>query len=382
MNFLFSRLLFTILVILSIGFSSLQSPVGAEVRLEHDREYEFLPHSSRSSSKGLEPTNHLLKDSSIEPSEEKLCRVLSLDGGGIRGIITLVWLNEMEKRTGKRVSDMFDVIAGTSTGSLIAAALSKENPMAVEDILALYKTRSNEIFHRSLAHRIKTLDGLTGPRYEEDGLEAILEEIVGDTKLSQLKKTFIATAFDIEAQENYFFNSEEAKLYPDIDFYVKDVLRASTAAPTFFRPKMITMADVELSLVDGGIWANNPAGIAYDYASEVNPNLMLISLGTGMTTEGLMHDQATKAGVVQWIKPVINGTMSAASKDVDNYLHRSLPPVEGEQRYYRFQVALDKASREMDDYSGDNLERLIAHANHLVEKDQRFARMCQSLKNS
>src|SRR5215472_5219782 len=116
---------------------------------------------------------------------DEIIRILSMDGGGIRGIIPARILQHIEESTGKPASALFHLIAGTSTGGILGCGLAKEKP--ARQIADLYAKRGGEIFHRSLWDKVTTIDGLSNPDYDPSPLEAIVGEELGDTWLSETK---------------------------------------------------------------------------------------------------------------------------------------------------------------------------------------------------
>src|SRR3954469_18377138 len=101
-------------------------------------------------------------------------RVLSIDGGGIRGVIPALVLTELERRAGRRTFELFDLIAGTSTGGILACALCAPDPLPASQLVGLYEERGPDIFDRSLFQRIKSAEGLIDEKYDAAGLEAAL----------------------------------------------------------------------------------------------------------------------------------------------------------------------------------------------------------------
>ena len=94
-------------------------------------------------------------------------KVLAIDGGGIRGLIPALVLAEIERRTGRRIADMVDLIAGTSTGGILACALGKPDPLPAAEIAALYDEEGPKIFDRSLLKKITSLGGYLDERYDD-----------------------------------------------------------------------------------------------------------------------------------------------------------------------------------------------------------------------
>ena len=177
-------------------------------------------------------------------------RVLAIDGGGIRGIIPALVLAELEDRTGRRAADLFDLVAGTSTGGILAAALTRPGGeggpgqdahprYSARDLLGLYEAEGPEIFDRSLLKRIRSVDGWLDERYDDDGLEAALRRYLDGTRLSDALTDVLITAYEIERRDAFFFRSARARADPTYDFTLADACRATTAAPTYFEPARV-----------------------------------------------------------------------------------------------------------------------------------------------
>ena len=197
-------------------------------------------------------------------------RILSIDGGGIRGIIPAVVLAELEQRTGRAISDCFDLIAGTSTGGIIALALTRPDARgrpqySAADVAGFYEDLGPAIFARDALHRAATLDSLAGPRFDSAALRRALAEYFGDTRLSEALRDVLVTSYDIERREPFFFKSHYARTRADRDFAMRDVGAATAAGPTYFEPVRIETQDHVgyRALVDGGVFANNPTMCAW-----------------------------------------------------------------------------------------------------------------------
>ena len=197
-------------------------------------------------------------------------RILCIDGGGIRGIIPAVVLAELEQRTGRAISACFDLIAGTSTGGIIALALTRPDPRgrpqySAADVIGFYRDIGPAIFARDALHRAVTLESLAGPRFDSAPLRRALAEYFGDTRLSEALRDVLVTSYDIERREPFFFKSHHARTRPERDFAMRDVGAATAAGPTYFEPVRIETRDHVgyRALVDGGVFANNPTMCAW-----------------------------------------------------------------------------------------------------------------------
>src|SRR5215204_3408835 len=116
-------------------------------------------------------------------------KVLSIDGGGIRGIIPAMILAEIERRTGRFTSELFDSVAGTSTGGILALGLTKpgqggEPEYSAEERIELYETEGEEIFARPVWHRIHSAGGVAEEKYPSTGIEGVAAKYFGDARLA------------------------------------------------------------------------------------------------------------------------------------------------------------------------------------------------------
>ena len=197
-------------------------------------------------------------------------KVLCIDGGGIRGLIPALVLAEIERRTGRRIAELVDLVAGTSTGGVLACALTRPGPdgaplYSAEELAGIYVEEGPAIFRRSLLKRVFSVGGWVDERYEDDGLNAALERYLGEERLSGALCDVFVTAYDIHDRFAFFFRSARARTDPAYDFPLVRVARATAAAPTYFEPAEVT--DVAgartYPLIDGGMYAVNPSMCAY-----------------------------------------------------------------------------------------------------------------------
>jgi patatin-like phospholipase/acyl hydrolase len=299
-------------------------------------------------------------------------RVLAIDGGGIRGLIPAVVLADVERRTGRRVSELFDLIAGTSTGGILAAALARPEPLAAETLIGLYEQEGPRIFHRSLLKAIESVDGNIDERYDDSGLNAALERFLGDARLSAVAPDVLITAYDIERRSAFFFRSTRARTDPGYDFTLAAAARATSAAPTYFEPALVkdVAGRQSYALVDGGVFAVNPSMCAYaelahgGRAAEVS---VLASLGTGSHTRAIRYADAKGWGRLQWAAPIIDVVFDGVADTIEFETAQLLPP----PRSVRLQTELREASDNLDDASATNLAALRREADRLVREHAR-----------
>jgi uncharacterized protein len=287
-------------------------------------------------------------------------RVLSIDGGGIRGLIPALVLEELERRAGRRTYELFDLIAGTSTGGILACALCAPEALPASELVGLYADRGPEIFDRSVFQRVKSGEGLLDEKYDGAALDRALEHYLSDKRLSESKPDLIVPAYDTAGPSPYFFKSRKARESPEDDFPLSVVARATSAAPTYFEP----FQSGERSLVDGGVFAVNPAMCAFAEVLRFTPDAecVVLSLGTGQRTRKRTFEEIEDWGLLQWARPILDVVFDGTSDAVDYQLRQVL----GEGRYWRLQIELDKASDDLDDASERNLAALRGRAEELV----------------
>ncbi|WP_353286225.1 patatin-like phospholipase family protein [Wolbachia endosymbiont (group A) of Crataerina pallida] len=294
--------------------------------------------------------------------------ILSVDGGGIRGIIPSIILAEIEKRTRKRVAEIFHLMAGTSTGGIVIAGLCKKdkqgNPQySANDLVEFYQKYGSYIFKSSFLRR-SIFSWLNCAQYPHKNIEFVLDKYFGDDTLQSTLSNVLLTSYDIHNNRPFFFKNWKE----DRDFVkLKDALRATTAAPTYFIPKHLKIDQIDRVLVDGGVFANNPAACAYASGKRLFPNddILLLSIGTGRTDRSIEYANSKRFGKIGWIKPLIH-VMFSSSLDAVNYQLNQVIA----DKYIRIQSQLKIASADMDNITSKNIKSLQQEANAMIEDNQ------------
>jgi uncharacterized protein len=319
-----------------------------------------------------------------------MIKILSIDGGGIRGIIPAIILAEIEKRTNHPIYKLFDLIAGTSTGGVIALGLTKPNEEGkpeyqAQDLARLYEERGDEIFYQSFLNKLTNPGGLFNQKYPSKNIEKILRSYFKETLLSEALTDVLITSYEIERRDTFFFKSTHARKNKTRNFLMKDAARATSAAPTYFEPEKIPTGDLTeyYALVDGGVFANNPAMCALVEAKTMFPDekdFLVVSLGTGELTRPIYYKDARSWGLAHWSHPILSVVFDGVSDSVDYQLRQLLPTIEDNQKYYRFQIRLDDASDDMDNTKTDNLRALKLYAEGIIrEQTDILNSLCQKL---
>ncbi|HCT83881.1 MAG: patatin [Candidatus Margulisiibacteriota bacterium] len=302
-------------------------------------------------------------------------KVLSIAGGGIRGIIPAIVLCEIEKRAKNRAAKLFDLIAGTSTGGILALGITKPHPgkpepeFSAKDLVNLYENEGESIFPGSLFNELR---GWICTKYGCAGIEKVLNKYFQDTYLSKSITDVFITSYETETRKPFFFDSKKAKKDIEYDFFMKDVARSTSAAPTYFSPAYIKTASTlgHYTLLDGGLYANNPAMCAYVEALKRFPendmDITLVSLGTGIMHHTLFYDKIKSYGKLGWARLIMDVVSDGINETVDYQLKKILP-----ENFYSFQVNLSDASESMDDASVNNIQKLKVMAQELIYKEDK-----------
>ena len=298
--------------------------------------------------------------------------ILSIDGGGIRGVIPAAVLAEVERRTGRRVADLFDLIAGTSTGGILACALARAGDdgrprFEAAELIELYEREGPEIFRHAPLKHVESLGGLVDERYDDAALNDALARYLGDARLSQTLSDVLVTAYEIEQRKAFFFRTTRAREDPAADFRLADAARATSAAPTYFEPALVrdVAGTRSLALVDGGVFAINPSLCALAEVTKAGQRdelTIIASLGTGSHTRPLPHEQVRRWGALAWARPILDVVFDGVADTTDFELAQFLP----ERAYVRLQIELTRASDDLDNATPANLAALREEATALI----------------
>jgi patatin-like phospholipase/acyl hydrolase len=309
-------------------------------------------------------------------------KVLSIDGGGIRGIIPAMVLAEIEARTGKRSAEMFDLVAGTSTGGILALGLTKPGlgggpEYSAERLIELYETEGGKIFSIPVWHRLRSGWGVAEEKYPSEGIEEVAKSYFEDVHLAEALTEVLVTAYEIVGRGPWFFKRRHARdeNRDGDDFLMRHVARATSAAPTYFEPIQLTWGPHgERAFIDGGVHSNNPAMCAYVEARKIyseEDDFLVVSLGTGEPTRKMPYEEVKGWGLALWAQPILNVVFDGVSDTVDYQLKELLSTEEGEARcYYRFQTVLDIGKDDMDDASATNIRVLKQKAKEIIDNNE------------
>lgn len=304
-------------------------------------------------------------------------RILAIDGGGIRGAFVASFLAEAERKLGRRVSEHFDLLAGTSTGGIIATALAMG--ISAETIEQLYLRDGAAIFARprpmhlarpldwTIQRFAKSLDSawLRRSKYGSAPLTAALERVFGNRTLSEATRRLVIPAVDLAKGKTVVFKTPHLPgMERDRDFRAVDVVLATTAAPSYFPPAVIGVGSV---YCDGGLWANNPAVVAIVEAMRIRrechrpgvdkafdlDDIRVLSIGTGEHPYYVKPAATRPPGLAFWGSCLFEVMGASQSQGFGFLADHMLGP----ERCTRISFPLQDTSWKLD--SIEHLERLL-----------------------
>ncbi|XP_004288059.1 PREDICTED: patatin-like protein 1 [Fragaria vesca subsp. vesca] len=340
--------------------------------------------------------------------KRKMVTVLSIDGGGIKGIIPgtiLAFLeSKLQELDGRnaRLADYFDIVAGTSTGGLVTTMLTAPNkdkrPMyEAKDINNFYFEHTPKIFPQSSQKNFLTsiqsaVGAMMGPKYDGKYLRTMTSKLLGDLTLKDTLTNVIIPAFDIKHLQPVIFSTIDAKECSLKNAKLSDICISTSAAPSFLPAHYFEVQDNQLGktrtfdLVDGGVAANNPTMMAVSHINRemlkhgsepMDANrLLVLSLGTGTAKFERKYSAiaASKWGLINWMfhngnTPMIDIFSDASSDMVDIHVSTLFQSLNAKDNYLRIQDdSLSGEEASMDIATEKNLKRLVEIGKGLLKK--------------
>jgi hypothetical protein len=267
--------------------------------------------------------------------KDRVFRILSVDGGGLRGLFPATILENMKNDLGIEFKEEFDLVIGTSTGSIIAAGLATNFP--VKNLKTLYLDRSEEIFNDNGI----SLKGIRKSKYSKESFVKEVADALGDRKMNETEIDLLITAGDVTKGKAVVLSEKD-------DVKIADAVIASCSAPVYFKPHSID----DKFYVDGGIWANSPALIALVEAmSEYKKPLkqiQLLSIGTGEDKSVYFSQKMLKKsknwGILKWNSRLVTIGLQVAKDGTDRNCQKLL----SKKNYLRLDFT-SKKNLPMDD---------------------------------
>ncbi|XP_064990311.1 patatin-like protein 2 [Musa acuminata AAA Group] len=346
----------------------------------------------------------------LQPCEGKLITVLSIDGGGVRGLIPGTVLAFLESKLQEldgpdaRIADYFDVITGTSTGGLLSAMITspdenKRPLFSANQVIDFYLENSPKIFPQGsgmFSSLTKLVSAIRGPKYDGKFLHSKVKQLLTETKLSETLTNVIIPTFDIKLLQPVIFSSFEARHSPLKNAHLADICISTSAAPTYLPAHYFETTDSDgkshsYNLIDGGIAANNPTLVAMSQIKKeialTNKNFanfksidyhkfIIISIGTGSAKveQKFSAHLASKWGVLQWLyhggsNPLIDSFFQGSADVVDIHMSSLFQSLNCEKNYLRIQDDTLMGERSSVDVSTkENLLELVQIGKNLLNK--------------
>jgi patatin-like phospholipase/acyl hydrolase len=343
--------------------------------------------------------------------------VLSIDGGGILGIIPLKILEHIEKEAGKPIAELFDLITGVSTGGIIALGLTMPSrPYAApslgcrrafysaKNMSEIYKTRACDIFKKTSFGRFCDMTRVTSllyalffSQYQEKGAEALFKEVLGDTPFSHAVTRVLILAYNLQRSLHKGPRLKLFRSYPkplkqpcyhhigpkEITFLMKDVARATSSVPTFFPAKYMhyrskTNVSCETGyFVDGAVVVNDPALFAFLEARRLFPDseIFILSLGIGKSGNYDAVMKSASPGILKWKKDFFRLIVDPHAESHRSLLRKLIKNSKKSTSYCRIESKKLPNTLRFDDSSPKTIETLNAIGEALVQEEKETLRV-------
>ena len=314
--------------------------------------------------------------------------VLSIDGGGVKGLIPARILQHIERETGTPITDIFDVYVGTSTGGIICLLLTAPNHQGrpqynINEIVEMYKTLSKKVFKQSSFfsfRRWRSKLGLTSS-YSVKPYEQLLKKYVSNRLMRQAIRPVLVTSIDIKNKTPVYFSSLPNFQTLPFAAFMWEAARATSAAPLYFKPLNIVYKQYSYLLADGGVGINNPSLLGVLMAKKMFPEKKIVMLSLSTQTEskpqGFVHKGPLGGGALSYkglrnIRNILDNLMiipSATSHETVKAM------VEADGGLY-FRIVPDaKENITMDDTSDRTIRKMEEISDNIIENDRDLKRL-------
>lgn len=331
----------------------------------------------------LDVTSELYANDAVDPLyvnyAEPLPYVMamSLVGGGIKGLMELRYCAAIERVTGMRIPELFNIMGGVSTGGIATLLLC--DGMKAEDAIEFYTKEGPKIFSRGIFRRVTTLMGTVSTFYTHAVIERELKNLLGDRTMKQCATRAMISTLNKTKIDPVFFKSWDTR-YNDAPMW--QVAMATSSAQVYFPSTVMQVANEHMKLIDGGNCDNNPAMSVYAECQRLwgrHADVVSTVIGCGQPDPSITWD-ISDGGALFWA-PNIFTVMSAADDKVTNYNLSSFYMKETPTHFYRFINPVVPDLPPMDDARPKTMQRLIDLVdNHLDTHAEQFTKFCAHLK--
>lgn len=326
---------------------------------------------------------------------KKYC-ILSIDGGGLRGVVPLTILKAFEAKTNKRIHELFNFIAGTSTGGLISAAISIKNPLnptmplyTLDDVIDVYVHRGHEIFpeRTKLGSLLHDGEDLFRPKFNDKGIKAVFTDVLKNYKMLDCLNDIMICSYDLNNNLPLFFKSRAAKLNAAQNALLYDICRATSAGPSYLPSYEFIYPndadDPKRNCIDGGVYVNNPSMAALvefakyhqDYLPSTSEDadidyndVFVLSLGTGSYTGKINDSDTLNKGEIYWAQQISEIMMRGVNRATDYEMNEMM----NKGNYLRLSIAIDNDTHsEMTNSSSETTQYLVAATNDMLAQQDK-----------
>lgn len=322
-------------------------------------------------------------------------RILTIDAGGSRGLLPATLLADIEERAGQPIYKMFDLIAGTGTGALLAIGLSCParggKPLSAAKMLEIFEHPQRSLYHKGLLKRMATSLRGSHLQYSEGRLNRWANHHYHNSTLSDAMTHLMIPTYDLIVRQPHFFKSWKAQgYYPtgrevpeDRDYRIRDMFGASLAEPGLFDPKVIsTRSGRRITVIDGNLFAANPSMCALVSAQRLHDHssaYSMLSLGTGRDEQPLSFMKARFWQPAQWHKQMLNFAIDGSQGAVSYQVDKIFP--QGSYVRVNPHLELKKPIKGPDDTRPSVLRALRHAAEQEIQQNTAYAAYIEELKN-
>jgi patatin-like phospholipase/acyl hydrolase len=296
------------------------------------------------------------KQSTWETKEPGVIKILSIDGGGMKGVIPAQYLKNIEEEIGEPIHEYFDLLTGTSTGGIICLGLS--SGMSASQITQLYTVEGKRIFGKK-----QSIKGVFKALYSNETLKGILQEKFSDKKIKDANTMLCIPSIEHhKAEPKVYKTPHHVEYITDSERYMWEVGLATSAAPYYFPAANIGEDECK---IDGGLWANNPVLVGIAEAKKIGfqfEQIKVLSIGTGDSLYSADNKIAETGGLLTWKKNLIELTFQAQSKGASHTANYLLG-----ENLIRLNPTLSRPLA-LDSTKEDDILLMIREANYLFER--------------
>lgn len=335
----------------------------------------------------LDRTEHLQDKILLKPvakireeyANVETINILVLTGGGVRGLIPLQVLAELEELTGKKAGELFDFMAGTSTGAINCAIMALPDSghgrkFAAADILRDYVPNIREMFFAPWHHKFLTLFGLFGPRYLPDGKVKVLRGYFGDLTLAEVATNLLVPVYNLVDNSLQIIRNWQSKGSQDYTNYLLlDLIHGASNPPFLFSPQAFLIGDQKKVFIDPGVVINNPAEVILLNARLMFPNkkLRIVQITNG-GNDGVnySHQHMAEFGAYGLLQYLVNSPIISSKFSTDLVFEYIKETAELELDIDF--ICLDaKCEYKLSsgDVSDENMDKIKKFAKHLVNEN-------------